>query len=787
MPTLLLLIGCGQSDTRRVITIWHQSRPAEGDFLQDEIKRFEAAHPSVHVRALYKETEELRSGFQAAALAGGGPELVYGPSDVLGTFQTMGILQDMGAWFPDELRSDFVDGALTYLPAAKNPSQRELVQVADRFGNHLALVYNRRFLPEPPKTTDELIALAVENTLDENRDGRMERYGLVWNFTEPFFAIPFLTGFGGWVFAEPERGRVSFSTGEFNEEQKLPVEKQTRPLARRPLSRPVPSLDTPEAVAAWKFMQSLRDQYAVTPKNCDYELADSLFKTGRAAMIINGDWSWADYLNNPEIDAAVALLPVVNATGEPMRTMISPKGFSLNVNTPPDVAEEAMAFVRHIVSDDAQQRIVARLRMMPARRSAQQDPLFASDPTLRASLAQLKNGRLMPVTTELRAVWDGMRPPYQGLMAGALAPAQAAADMQKDAVQKIELMHRDLVPGGALAVVQILGGLLLGAWVIWQRHNFVAFARDWRRNRIAYLFAFPAVAVVFLVIVFPFFYNILLSLSNMSLSHFQDWQVVGLQNYVELFTDPELAPQFWSVFGKTIVWTVVNVVFHVGLGLLLAIALNGPVFGKSLYRILLIIPWAVPAYITALTWRGMFDVEYGAVNLMLGKVARFPPAAWLLDLLNLSPPVNWLGDVTHAFQACIVANVWLGFPFMMVIALGGMQGIPHELYEAARIDRASRWQQFRHITLPLLNPVLLPAVTLGTIWTFNNLNVIWLVSNGGEPQDKTHILVSYVYKAVFNLYRYGYGAALSMVIFFILLVFSIVFLSRSRATESVYG
>jgi arabinogalactan oligomer / maltooligosaccharide transport system permease protein len=123
----------------------------------------------------------------------------------------------------------------------------------------------------------------------------------------------------------------------------------------------------------------------------------------------------------------------------------------------------------------------------------------------------------------------------------------------------------------------------------------------------------------------------------------------------------------------------------------------------------------------------------------------------------------------------------------MVIALGGMQGIPHELYEAARIDGASRWRQFWHITLPLLKPVLLPAVTLGTIWTFNNLNVIWLVSNGGEPQDRTHILVSYVYKAVFNLYRYGYGAALSMVIFALLLVFSLLFLSRGKATESVYG
>jgi arabinogalactan oligomer / maltooligosaccharide transport system permease protein len=169
------------------------------------------------------------------------------------------------------------------------------------------------------------------------------------------------------------------------------------------------------------------------------------------------------------------------------------------------------------------------------------------------------------------------------------------------------------------------------------------------------------------------------------------------------------------------------------------------------------------------------------------RAAQFPPVGWLLGILHLSPPVNWLGEPLRAFEACVIANVWLGFPFMMVIALGGMQSIPHEMYEAARIDRASRWQQFWHITLPLLKPVLLPAITLGAIWTFNNLNLIWLVSNGGEPQDRTHILVSYVYRSVFNLYRYGYGAALSMVIFALLLTFTIAFLRRSRATESVYG
>lgn len=763
---LLLSSGCKPHDTRTVITIWHQSRPAEYQLLRDEIAHFEATHPNVRVRALYKETEELRSGFQAAALAGGGPELIYGPSDVLGAFQTMGVVQDMSPWFPADLQSDFVPGALTYLPNARTLAKRDLVQVGDRFGNHLALVYNRKYVPQPPTTTDELVELAVKNSLDENGDGRKDRYGLVWNFTEPFFGIPFLTGYGGWVFAEPNSAAA------------------VEPKASAPgaVEHPTPSLDTPQAIAAWQFMQSLQEK-GIAPRNCDYETADSLFKSGKAAMIINGDWSWADYLATPGIDAAVAVLPTVTATGQPMRTMFAPKGYSLNVNSKAEAAEQAMAFVRHMTSDAVQRRVVHDLRMLPSRQSIQKDPLFETDLTLQVSLAQLKNGRLMPTATELRAVWDGMRPPYQALLGGGMSPAEAAKMMQVETVDKIRQIHADAVPDNSVAVLNLAGLAIVTGLLIWQRRNFVEFFRDWRRNRVAYLFVMPSVLCIFAVIVFPFFYNIVLSLSNMSLANFRDWRVVGLQNYTEVFTDPKI----WAVFFKTIIWTAVNVAFHVGLGVLLAVTLNGPVRGKAIYRILLIIPWAVPAYITALSWRGMFDYEYGAVNLILTDVAKFPPAAWLLQLLNLTPPVNWLGDVSHAFQACIVANVWLGFPFMMVIALGGMQGIPFELYEAARIDRASRWQQFWHITLPLLKPVLLPAVTLGTIWTFNNLNVIWLVSNGGEPQDATHILVSYVYKAVFNLYRYGYGAALSMVIFFVLLVFSVVFLRKTRATESVYA
>ena len=294
------------------------------------------------------------------------------------------------------------------------------------------------------------------------------------------------------------------------------------------------------------------------------------------------------------------------------------------------------------------------------------------------------------------------------------------------------------------------------------------------RNRklFPYILILPAALVMLGVVFYPFVYNIVLSFSNMSLRNFREWQIIGIDQYIRVFFEPT-EPNFYVVFIKTMIWTIVNVTFHVVIGVLLAMMLNRQIKGKSIFRTLLILPWAIPQYIVALTWRGMYNYEYGSINLILTQY------------LNLAA-VEWLRSPTEAFIAVIITNIWLGFPFMMIIALGGLQSISNEFYEAADIDGASAWQKFRNITVPLLKPVMIPAITLGMIWTFNNINVIWLVTNGGEPADQTHILVSYVYRAAFGLYRYGYAAALSMVIFFILLIFSLTFMKRTQATKSAY-
>lgn len=281
-----------------------------------------------------------------------------------------------------------------------------------------------------------------------------------------------------------------------------------------------------------------------------------------------------------------------------------------------------------------------------------------------------------------------------------------------------------------------------------------------------YALLMPATIAMLAVVLFPLGYSFWLAFRNMSLYHFRDHEFVGLENFRLVLTEPV----FYTLLLKSIVWTVVNVFFHVTLGVLLAVLLNGPVRGKTLLRTLLVLPWAMPAYISALTWRGMFNYDYGAINLILTKWFHLPA-------------VPWLSDPVWAFVAPILTNIWLGFPFMMVVALGGLTSIPPDLYEAAELDGAGAWQRFTHVTLPSLMPVLVPAALLGTIWTFNNMLIVWLISTGGQPADATHILVTYIYKVAFTYSRYSYAAAFSVVVFLLLLGFAIYVMRRTAARE----
>lgn len=283
-----------------------------------------------------------------------------------------------------------------------------------------------------------------------------------------------------------------------------------------------------------------------------------------------------------------------------------------------------------------------------------------------------------------------------------------------------------------------------------------------KRNQAAYLFLFPAMAVMLLLVFLPLLQGIYFSLTNINQYNMGNqfvkasYEFVGLQNYRNLFTGEGLR-EFLEIFKQTIIWTFTNVFFHFTIGLGLALLLNRHIAGRGVYRMLLLIPWAVPSFVSAFAWRWMFNGSYGFINLLLGKLGM--------------QPIQWLSDPFWAMTAVIITNVWLGFPFMMVTMLGGLQSIPRELYEAAYVDGANRIQQFFKITLPQLKSTIFTATLLGVIWTFNMFSIIYLITEGG-PYNKTEILVTYAYDKAFASWQLGEATTYGVVILSMLLAFS---------------
>ncbi|MBU0551177.1 sugar ABC transporter permease [Myxococcota bacterium] len=330
----------------------------------------------------------------------------------------------------------------------------------------------------------------------------------------------------------------------------------------------------------------------------------------------------------------------------------------------------------------------------------------------------------------------------------------------------------DVLPGarlsGALPLAAALIPLVLyGA--------LGAYTRSLRSpHRAAFAYIAPAMIGMSVLILVPFAFGFGLAFFRFN---GQTSEFVGLSHFAHILASSGYAIthplSFYYTLFVTVMWTALNVALHVSIGLGIALILREPTLRfKGVYRVLLIVPWAVPNYITALIWRGMFNAEYGLIN-------------HGLSALGLEK-IQWFSAPLTAFAANLITNTWLGFPFMMVVALGALQSIPRDLYEAADVDGADGWQKFKLITLPLLRPALLPAIILGSVWTFNMFNIIYLVSQG-RPNNSTDILIVEAYRVAFEQERYGYAAAYSVLIFLLLLLYSRITERVSKAAEEAYG
>lgn len=278
------------------------------------------------------------------------------------------------------------------------------------------------------------------------------------------------------------------------------------------------------------------------------------------------------------------------------------------------------------------------------------------------------------------------------------------------------------------------------------------------QNSRAYLLIAPAAVFLLSVVGYPIIETFRLSLYESPADSTVE-TYVGLQHYAEIFTS-DIFPQLLWQTGR---WVLVGVAGKTLLGLLIAIHLKGDIKGRKFFRTAFLIPWGIPYAISAVVFRWIEHPQYGYLNAVLIELGVIDQGIGVLG----NPDIAWLGVV--------VADIWIGTPFMAIIFLAGLQSIPQELYEAAAIDGAERWQQFRYITLPQLKSVILIATLLSTIWTFVSFDTIWTMTGGG-PINTTSTLVIWIYQVGLENGNLGRGAAFSVIGFLFLLAFAVVYL-----------
>ena len=691
-----LLPGCDEA--RGTLLVWHSYRGDSESALIALAHDYESAH-GVRVELLGVPFEAFSAKLEAAVPRGHGPDVFIDAHERLGSYLKNAIVAPAQGAFPDvDLpRFDAATVAAVTLDGARYAVPLE--------AKCIALFVNDDLAPQSPEHLEDLLELPLP----------AGAYPLAYEAQSAYFHAPFLSSFGGSMLG------ASDSFGFVGD------------LAARSLA----------------FTVDLSKRHLVPDEPTD-ALVSQLFSQGRAAAVISGPWLAAE-LKGPARWHVVPL-PKLRATGQRMGPLLTVDGAFLTPNGAKK--QDAQAFARFLGTTGA---AVVRARVghqIVADRAAWSNPEVAKNATLSAFHDAAALAVPMPTSPRMRAVWVPAEQAIRKAMRGDATPEAALLEARARFDDALRPAPPAPSPAPLVGGVGVL--LLMVATLLVRRARSPEFQRDLRASWPAYKYVAHAALTVLVLVVLPLMAGALTSL-------FAGTQgaprYVGLANYMQILTargGPLLGHgSFYLTLLVTVLWTVANVTLHLALGLVLGVVLSRPLLKlKALYRVLLILPWAVPSYVTALAWKGMFHRQFGAINAILTALG--------------CEPVSWFSNFSTALTANVATNVWLGFPFMMVVVMGALTGISKEVLEAADVDGASRWQRFRLVTLPLVRPALLPSVVLGSVWTFNMFNVVFLVS-GGEPDGGTDILVSEAYRWAFTRdAQYGYAAAYAVLIFLLL-------------------
>lgn len=735
---LVIAGGASGQDVRLRATSW--AGPEELEIERRNIAEFERAHPGLQVQfetipQNYKE--KLLTSFAA----GTAPDVLLLDAIIVPSLLERGVLLDL----MPHCRKHRVDLSRYYQNVLSIARRDARLYAIPKDFTPLVMYYNKDLFdeagvpyPSGDWTWREFLRTARRLTRDTDGDGEIEQYGTV-TYPEPFAWPPWIWSNGG-DFLNPSGQQA---TGY---------------------------LDSAETVAALEFLADLHRRHHVAPSPAAAASMGEdvvMLYTQRIGMVVSGHWLLPMLLEHIESgQLRVGVAPIPHPAGKELTTVLYAAGWAVSAQTQhPDLAAELAIFLG---SAKANRRRMQQRLAIPANRPLAEEVLTEDETGLERVFYQQ--------VPHARRPWGAVVPEFSRV-------EEIAADAFEQAVIGDEKLHETLheaalkidrelgsaqEPRGAKRVrilVFVLAGLV-GAGLV-AGLCILATRRSRRPMAVAgWSFLAPSLAHVVIFLLVPVIFSLYLA--------FHRWNIVdpsvpfvGLANFAELLHDG----RFWNALGNTAIFSL-HVPVAMAFSLAVAMMLNRPLPGVGLLRTLFFLPSISSLVAIAMTWKWLYNSDYGLLN-------------YLLRLVGMEP-INWLTSPGWALPAVMIMSVWSSVGYQMVLFLAGLQSIPERLYEAARIDGAGPLRRFWHVTLPMLRPTILFVLVTSMIASWQVFTPIYVMTQGG-PMHATDVVVFHIYQSAWEYLRMGYASAMAWVLFVILMIATYVKMKYIGGEEGLYG
>ncbi|MHA1820968.1 MAG: extracellular solute-binding protein [Promethearchaeota archaeon] len=794
--------GDGNADGKITLSFWYTQDPSsdEGLLLEQMVKEFEQLHPNISVDMVPQNFFTAHDTYKNAFLAGNQPDIFRSAEGDVTEWIYLGAILDLTDYISDEDKQDFLN--ISKYTAVFNYQGEDFWYGVPEVIDMLFMFYNKEIFNDagityPPSvndsqgwTWDEFRQTCVSLT-SFMRNNSIGDYAFnIYKELQYSFNV-FLWGFGGDYWQKDENGTYILDGQHV-------------------------TINSTEAINALTFLLDLKNNpdynYRVMPEQNAGSETD--FKEGKNAIVLNGPWAINSILKgsafqNVYTRLGIAPIPGLNKTDKTPRSPVGGHDYVISYNC--EHPKEAYELINYLTNKQANVRRALELGLMPTRISAYNDSSILNDPKASYFISQyeaylkyahvghpkLVNWKAFAsdqLANKLKTIWTSSK--------------YTATEILNDVQRQWENNQYLTLSGGEAIrpvtywniilyfglIIIILPFLSITFRKFKSKRSFKEewglFLKDVKSNKLAYLLVLGTTIILILEVFIPLLITLDTSFRNYTPAaesknplNFQFPEYIGWKNYMDVFTN-EL---FFRILFNTIFWTLACVSLQITLGLAISMLLNKKFKGRSFYRTLLILPWAVPSYVTVYIWRvfilqdsSLVAGQPGLINIILKSLGlneiKFLSADTAFVLPGLSSTGISLYPISNLMLSAILVNVWLGIPFVVISFTAGLSNISKDLYEAADIEGASWWQKFTKITLPQLKPTFMIVTLLGVIWTFNMFNVIYILSlNTNIPSETYSILAVWVYELAFHNFTKGSAAAVSWVIFGILLLFAMVY------------